>query len=41
MTIADRAVVVNKYTYKIKASGYSLVQAKEMIVSGLRGYITW
>ena len=38
MGIADHVQVINKYTYKLKASGYSRDQAKEIVVSGLRGF---
>ena len=38
MGIADQVEVINKYTYKLKASGYSRDQAKEIVVSGLRGF---
>ena len=36
--MADYVEVIDNYTYKLKASGYSQAQAKEIIVSGIRGY---
>ena len=38
MTINDHVEVVDKFTYKLKASGYSQGQAREIVISGVRGY---
>ena len=38
LPMADYVEVINNYTYKLKASGYSYAQAKEIIVLGIRGY---
>ena len=38
MTIEDHVAVVDKYTCKLKTSGYNQEQAREVIVSGIRGY---
>ena len=36
--ISDHIGVINDYTYKLKISGYTRGQAKEIIVSGIRGF---
>ena len=38
MTTQEHIEIIDKYTYKLKASGYSQVQAKEIVISGIRGY---
>ena len=38
MTINDHVEVVDKFTCKLKASGYSQGQAREIVISGVRGY---
>jgi hypothetical protein len=38
MTTNDNLEVINNYTIKLKTSGYSQVQAREIIVSGIRGF---
>ena len=38
LTITEYVAVIDKYTFKLKASGYSQEQAKEIIMSGIRGY---
>ena len=36
--MSDHIGVINDYTYKLKISGYNRGQAKEIIVSGIRGF---
>jgi hypothetical protein len=36
--VSDHIGVINDYTYKLKISGYNRGQAKEIIVSGIRGF---
>ena len=38
MGVKEYICVTNDCTYKFKISGYSRDQAKEIIVSGIRGY---
>jgi hypothetical protein len=38
MTTQEHIMVIDKYTFKLKASGYFQTQYKEIVMSGVRGY---
>ena len=38
LNIQERVEVVNKFTQRMANSGYSIQQARRVIISGLKGY---